>query len=292
MKKVLLIILILALSLLPMAFAACSSVSQRDLLTAGYVCGEDGYELFSYDVFKGEEIVGEMTMKFEPLKNDSVTLPSVTEESGEKTFTGVNGSRLSVDLTMNNDDVILSRVIYDGAFAPIYSYKRTYIGGVEKKMQVSYEGKYLHTKLFVDGKEEGGIRHKTSGCYDNEMLYAIVRASAVGESSYSLSFNVVNPLTSDTDGITISRVGEENLSLKALEPTEYTLPEGQQTYKTPCYVFRISTNNQYASTYSMTVAKERQTVKNDTLDIKNVKKVITSITEGEYRYLLKDVEIA
>lgn len=291
MKKVVLIILILALCACPILFAACSNVSQRDLTMFSYVCSDDGYEFFSYDVYHEEAVVGEMSMKFEPLKNRSVTLPCLTDASGMKSFDGVYGTLFSIDLSMTNGDTITSRVVYDSDFTPIFSYKSTLIGGVKKDMQVSYEGKYLYTKLYVNGEESSSSRHKAAGCYDNEMLYALVRATAVDNSSYSLSFTAVNPLTASADGMTISKVGEVAESVKVLEPTEYTLPEGQTKYTTPCYQFRIATSNQYASTYSMTVAKARQTVKNDKIDITNVKKVIVTITEGEYKYILKDIQI-
>ena len=99
MKKVLLAVLIIVLCASPMVFAACSNVSQRDLLTTGYVCSDDGYEYFSYDVYQkdGEQktLVGEMTMKFEPKKAVDVTLPSATEEAGQKTFASFSlGRRL------------------------------------------------------------------------------------------------------------------------------------------------------------------------------------------------------
>ena len=54
MKKIVLIVSILALCLVPVLFTACSNVSQRDLLTTGYVCSDDGYEFFAYDVYHTE----------------------------------------------------------------------------------------------------------------------------------------------------------------------------------------------------------------------------------------------
>ena len=118
-----------------------------------------------------------------------------------------------------------------------------------------------------------------------------MRASAVGDSSYSLSYTCVNPLTGNADGMSISRSGEKDETIDILVPTDYTLPEGKEAYTTPTYVFTISTDNRYASTYSMQIAKSSQTVKNDKIDVKNVKKVITSITEGDYTYVLKDIQI-
>ncbi|MBO7390578.1 MAG: hypothetical protein J6U39_03935 [Clostridia bacterium] len=302
MKKVLLVILILTLCAAPLLFAACSSVSQRDLLTTGYVCSKDGYELFTYDVYMADEadkyteLVGTMTMKFEPKTAASFTLPSASEE-GEKQIEGFTGTLLSTDLTMLNGDTITSRVIYDSACVPTYSYKRTSIKAegsdlpVVKEMQVSYEGKYLYADLYVDGEKISSVEHKASGYYDNESIYAIVRASAIGESSYSLSFSCVNALTGTTNTMSISRQGEVNDAIELLTPANPKIPEGQDKYTTPTYVFSVSTDNQYASPYYMEITQKAQDVVNDKINIKNVKKVITTIIEGKYKYTLVDVEI-
>ena len=297
MKKILVAVLILVLCATPLLFTACSNVSQRDLLTTGYVCSADGYEYFAYDVKTTNEEgkyvvpVGKMTMKFEPKTNATVTLPSAAEESKEKTYTGFNGTLLSVDVTMDNGDSIISRVIYGSNCLPTYSYKCTMIGGVKKEMQVTYESKYLYAKRFENGVEVQSLRHKASGCYDNESLYAIVRASAVGESSYSLSYTSVNALTCNADGISISRVGSLDNNIAILTPSEYTLEEGKEQFTTPTYVFRIQTDNQYAGSYLMEITQKSQTVENDQINIKNVKKVIVTITEGAYQYVLSDVKI-
>ena len=196
MKKFLLIVLLLVFAATPLLFTACSNVSQRDKLMPGYSCSDDGYELFTYNVFHEEAIVGEMTMKFEPLLKRTLSLPSA---SGNKDFTEVTGTLLSTDLAMTNGDTITSRALYDGNFTPIYSYKRTSVGGEVKEMQVEYEGKYLYAKRFEKGAEVSNYREKASGYFDNEMLYALVRASAVGDQSYSLAFSVANALTGATE---------------------------------------------------------------------------------------------
>ena len=299
MKKVILILLILVLCAAPLAFTACSNVSQRDLLTMGYVCSPDGYELFTYQMNYLEIVnnkivttpVGTMTMKFEPLNNKTVTMTTATSE-GKKSFTVANGTLLTISMQRSdNDDSVFSQVLYEGSFAPVFSYKRTKVGDEVKTMQVSYEGKYLYTKLFVNGVETSSYRHKASGCYDNEMLYALVRASEVSASSYTLSYTCVNPLTAHADGMTITKTatGEEEIAL--FVPSDFTPTEEVPTYKTPYYLFQISTDNQYAGSYEMKVAQKSQTVNNGKLSIKNVKKIILSISEGHYEYLLSNVEI-
>ena len=289
MKRVFLIILILVLCAMPILFAACSNVSQRSLLSTSYVCSDDGYELFTYEVKKEGAVVGTMTMKFEPVKGRSVELPSA--EDGNKKFTLENTTLLSTDVTMTNGDTITSRVLHRSDCTPIYSYKETKIGGVTKVMQVTYESKYLYADRYVDG-EKTSHRHKSANCYDNESLYAIVRASAIGESSYSLSYTCLNPLTLNADGMTVSRSGATvEKEIPVLVPSEYELPEGQEKYTTTCYPFTISTDNKYASSYTMYVTAKSQTIENDKINVKNVKKVIASIVEGEYVYDLVNIEI-
>ena len=289
MKKTFLVLLILVLTAIPLLLTACNNVSQTDKLMQGYSCDE--YELFTYNVYYKGGVVGEMTMKFEVVAGESLTLPSATEEDKTVTFTGKKGTLLSTDLTMGNGDAITSRVLYTNGFSPVYSYKSTLIGGVTNEMQVDYNGKYLYAKRYENGKRTAYVREKASGLYDNEMLYALVRASSVGDSSYSMSFSTLNPLTAAKDTLTISKIGETEEAIAVLEPEDYVLPEGKTAFSLPCYNLRISTDNKYASTYSMTVAKSRQTVKNETIDIENVHKIITTITEGDYKYVLKDVKV-
>ena len=295
MKKALLIVLILLVAASPIALTACSSVSQAQLLSTAYVCDvPGGYELFTYDVYHKTDVVGEMTLKFEPLTGEAVSVPDRTAEGGEKNFTSFKGTLLSMDLRMDgvfNSDSITSKVLYTNAFTPVYSYKKTNIDGVVKEMQVSYSSKYARTKLFVDGKEEKTSRHKIKNAtvFDNEMLYAIVRATKVDESSYSLTFSAPNALTATLDSLTVSRMATANANIKALEPKGKT---SEKDTATPAYVFRISTGNRYAESYSMEIAKESVTMNNDYMNVKNVKKVILKIVEGDYSYVLKGITIA
>ncbi|GEM_PF-2018572 len=307
MKKIVLVLLVLLLCFTPLVLTACSNVSQAQLLSTGYVCTQPGgYELFSYDVYYKTDVVGEMTLKFEPLTKASLTLPDITADSGEKNFDSFSGTHLTMRLTMDgvfNSDSIESHVLYSNDFTPLYSYKKTSIGGTEKIMEVTYSSKYAHTSLFVNGKEEATSRQKIKNAtaFDNEMLYAIIRATKVDESSYSLSFVSPNALTSELDKISVSKISSVNAKIKALEPKEEETAAAEseneesaekEEYTTPAYLFRVSTGNRYASTYNMAISKNAITVHNDVMDVSNVKKVILKITEGDYSYLLKDIEIA
>ena len=314
MKKVFLAILIFVLCATPLLFTGCSNVSQRELLSTSYVGGDNGYELFTYDVYQqvngtftdkdGNYLkkVGVMTMKFMCVDStDDNILPAVIDSPVYKKkadkeevvvlskevidgkihakVTNYTGAYLLMNLTIDDTDTIESHVIYDNACNPLYSYKRTVIGGVTKEMEVRYEEKYLYG-VRKEGDKETSFKHKSSGCYDNEELYAIIRASVLEESSYNLSYTCVNPLTGNADGITISK--------SAIEPKVIPL---FSTENTNVYPFTISTDNQYAKSYSMEIVRSVSVIatKIDNPQVTekvNLKKIISLITEGEYEYCL------
>ena len=288
MKKVLLIILILVVAALPVAFAACSRAAQSTRLSTGYVCSKDGYELFTYDAFYKETKIGTMTMKFSPLDKDTISLPDPTKEGDY--VAEYTGTLLETSLTVTDGllgekepkagDSLVSYVLYGGDFAPTYSYKKTIVDGVTKEMQVVYEGKYAYTKLYENGKETASAKLKVSGAYDNEMIYALARASVIDDSSYSFSFKTPNALTSSLESIAITKS----------ENTEVAVPcfEGE---KTACIRFAVSTNNKYASSHHLTIASSKQKVTDEHGTEVMLTKPITSITEGDIKYNLISVEI-
>lgn len=296
MKKILLIISVLLLAALPVAFAACSSISQQALLQIGYVCSENGEELYTYDVYhrEGENKeslvkVGSMTMSYRLVKNKAVSLSDIESETGLRTFENVFGGRLTINVTLNNGDSVFSDVVYKSSqVAPIYSYKKTVIGGEEKIMQVVYgNGKYLHARRYEKTSADAetfqkvsDYRYKKDGCYDNEQIYALVRASQIeSTSSFSISYSCVSPLAATVDTITISKGS-------AVAPLEeaLALPEDAK-----CYAVKISTGNSYASSYLLSIVNANTPEIRST--IKNAKKVIHTIVEDDYVYALKSIDI-
>lgn len=279
MKKILLIILVLIIAALPVALTACTRAAQSTRLAAGYVCSKDGYERFTYDAFYKDEKIGTMTMTFSPLDGDEISLPDPTQD-GNYTAT-YTGTLLTVLLDLpERGDSLESYVLYSGDFVPSYSYKKTVVDGVKKEMQVVYDGKYAYTKLYQDGAEIDSAKLKIAGAYDNEMIYAVARASVIGDTSYTFSFKCPNALTSSLVGISISKT----------ETTEVAVPCFEEE-KTPCIRFAVSSDNKYAKSYSMTIASSKQKVTDNHGSEVMVTKAITSIVEGDYKYNLVNVEI-
>ena len=299
MKKFFIVLLILIVAALPVAVAACSNVAQSDMLTSAYVCSTDGtgYELFTYKMYHEENgqktVVGSMSLRFKPIYNTDVTLPDPTAESKERTV-----KLLGTHLTMSYETTELfgndkgtSEVLYDSGFTPIYSYKRTEIGGTKKEMVVDYGAKYANTYLFVNDVQADASEQKIKGTthFDNEMLYAVIRASGVSQSSYSFSFASPNALTSTLETITVSKLSDVKENIPALVPTDAT--EETDTSK-DCYLFRIAIANTYATALAVYVAKEPITLHNEYMNVTNVKKAILKIQESDgYSYILDGIEI-
>ena len=305
MKKLLLLILVLAICVLPLTFAACSNVSQANKLFMSYACDDGGSELFTYTVYYQETPIGTMTMRFSPMTNAALDLESVSDPSGKVHIDAFTGTMLSVDLEttelLDKDSTdpdqpthhtIHAFVLYSAAsFSPAYSYRHSVINGVDEKMQVSYNGKYLQTYYYINGEEQPSSEVKASGYYDDEMLYALVRASDVGSSSYSFSFSCFSPKLNASDTLKITRKGAVEETSPVLKPLDFTPSEETPKHTVPCYEFSITTDNPYASSFTMTVTQKSQTVENEQINIANVKKIIVTIKEGDRKYVLSDVKV-
>ncbi|MBP5405263.1 MAG: hypothetical protein J6Y74_04890 [Clostridia bacterium] len=290
MKKIILIALILILAALPLTIAACSRVSQSDMLTNPYVT--EGSEVFTYKMFHNDDEVGTMKLTFRKVADAAITLPDPTAESKVKIFSSFSGTHLTMTYALNgvfNDDSGSSEVLYDNAYAPLYSYKKETTSGKVRELVVRYDAKYAYTYRYEDGiiADHAEIKVKNTTHFDNEMIYAVVRASGISQASYTLSFASPNALTSTLETISISKVGDAKATIDDLVSTG--TPEDEKAI--PCYTFRLSISNSYASPYAISVAKEPLTIENENIHVSNVKKAILRIDEGEYHYVLKKIEV-
>jgi len=302
MKKFIIVFLILILAATPVVFAACSRVSQTDMLSDPYIA--DNAEIFTYKIYHatdhGKDLVGEMTLTFRKVKAEDVVLQDPTAENNERTISAFSGTRLSMAYKMDgvyNSDEGFSEVLYANDYSPVYSYKHTSIGGTVKDMCVVYDTKYAYTYLYENGekKKEAEVKVKNTTHFDNEMIYTIVRASNVSYSSYTMSFYSPNALTASLESISVSKVkevGETGLA--------WVTPDENGESMLPCYLMSISIANTYAKSYSMYVSKNKINAtfhkkgENDEdieYEVSGVTKAIVKIEEGAYSYILDRIEI-
>ena len=291
MKKFLLIALIAVIALTPLAVAACSRVSQQDMLTNPYVT--EGSEVFSYKMYYGNEAVGTMTMTFTKLTKADVTLPHPASESKEKSFTSFTGTQLSMAYKLNNvfstdevniykDDEASSVVLYTDDYAPVYSYKKEKFNGVLTEKAVEYESKYAYTYLYENGApaKTAEVKVKNTTHFDNEMIYAIIRASGISQTSYSFSFASPNANLGALETISISKMSDTTINIPLLATAEKA--------DTDCALFRIAISNNYAPPFSINVAKDPVTLSES---VKNVKKAILQINEEDCHYVLENIQV-
>ena len=295
MKKLFLILCIVILAATPILFAACSRVSQTDMLSDPLIA--DNAEIYTYKIYHGTDVIGEMTLTFKKAKTQDVVLPDPTAANNQKVISAFSGTQLSMAYKMDGvygNDEGYSEVLYGNDYSPVYSYKHTSVGGTVRDMCVVYETKYAYTHLYENGVEtkSAEVKVKNTAHFDNEMLYAIVRASGISQSSYTMSFYSPNALTATRESITVSKVQEAKLKIPALLTANESEEEEQGL---SCYEFRIAIANTYAKTYSMFIAKDPITAtftKDDVeYTVSNVKKAIVTIQEGEYSYILDRIEV-
>ena len=299
MKKVLIVVLIAILAAMPIVFAACSRVSQTDMISDPYVA--DNSETFIYKMYYKENVIGSMTLTFKKLKAASVTLPDPTAENNERAFTSFSGTQLSMAYTVDGlidgvqtNDEGYSEVLYGNNYSPAYSYKHESIGDTVRDMCVVYETKYAYTYLYENGEEKNkaAVKVKNTTHFDNEMIYAVVRASRISSSSYTMSFSAPNARLCKLERISVSKVQE--VKLKDVFDWAPKNEEGEAILS--CYAMRVSISNSYASPYSMLITQniESATFRDDEdqpYTVENVHKVIVRIAEGDYLYLLDRIVI-
>ena len=302
MKKIFIVLLIAILAATPVVFAACSRVSQTDMLTDPFVA--ENAEIFTYDVFTQGNVIGTMTMTFTKLKNADVVLPDPTAENQERTISSFTGTRITMHLKMDettyNDDEETSEVLYENSYAPVYSYKHTSIGGTVKDMCVVYEDGYAYTYLYENGekKDEAELSDKNP-TFDNEMIYAVARSSDIihASSGSSLSFYSPNALIADRESITISKVQDINENGLEWVPKD---DEGKSLLE--CSLLRVAVANEYASAkaYALYIAnkkisatfhKTNENSEDIAYQVEGVTKAIVKIEEGSFSYILKSIEL-
>jgi len=330
MKKVVILLLITVIAAMPLIFGACGSVSQLDMLSNPYVSGDSGAEVFTYEIKHDGNDAGTMTLTFKVIKGQDMTIADPTAESKERTVSSFTGTQLTMSYKMNelfHNDEGESVVLYTNAYKPVYSYKKLCVTTTEdgklvttkKEMVVEYKDKYAYTYFYENDAFKANSEQKIKNTiyFDNEMIYAVVRASNITESSYSMSFASPNASTSTLETITISKVDAYNLKVPAFQPDKVAAQEEQSndqeeaaaaeeeqaettqsTEETPetvvstaAYLFRVAISNPYASSYTILLAKDSVTVKNSIMNVKNVKKPILQIGEGKFVYTLSKIEI-
>lgn len=172
MKKLsILIPFVLILSIL---FCACS-VAEESFIEPFW----NNYEKFGYTVYEGDTEKGTMTTELKKLYSESVSF-----DTG-KTVEEASGSLLTYNLILNNGDYVKSKVLLKTNFEPIYSERYFKRGETETVSYCSYENGYCNYTVTENGNTVSDkIKTKSLYC-DNEIIYLMVRAARLENSSFS-----------------------------------------------------------------------------------------------------------
>ncbi len=278
MKKLFLTLSVVVLiTAIMVAACGCSKVAQTDKLSNPLV----GDETYVYDVFYNTAVVGSLTIAWTDINNAKVGKEAGCDFSmGEYVNNSFTGKRLSSTLNMDNGDSIMSDVLYKASFAPVASNKVIVKDDKTSTAYVHYSSGKVNISTTVNAiKTESSLKVK-SPYYDNEMLYAVIRASDIHDDSYSMSYSMPSALTRSVDTMSI-------VKSSALENVNLTEISSEAI---PCYQFSITiSNNSYAGSYTVFLAKTNLPVTSANSSISAVKKAVVKIVEGDYSYILKSI---
>ena len=266
MKKIILtVISLLVVSIIALScFAGCSQVSQTSKLSAPW----GSYEKSVYSVKKDVLEIGTLTVVLR-------TFEQATDvKIGDDTISLI-GTLMEYDLEITGAESYNGKVkkvvAVNGDLSPVASYVKSELDGVTSVTTVKYSGK----KAYLDANGKKKTIKLKNICYDNEMLYLIIRASSIFDESYSITFNTPDTKngglytvsgTASAIGSTITDAFGELSTTRAL---------------------RLSASGDKGSASNIAIYSKSIILpsENDTVIIKPIIK----ITEGSYNYELKSI---
>ncbi len=266
MKKIICAIaVIMVLSVITVCcLSGCSNVAQTSKLQATW----SAYERSVFSVNKGDVNVGTLVVTLKVYK----TATKVTVGGGEYDLTGtLMNYDLGITAGENAGDSIAKTVAVNSDLSPVASYVQRNLSGVYSTALTTYNGNKV--TLSIDGGEGKTFKSK-SPCYDNDMLYHVVRASGIFNDGYSISFNVPD----NNNGGMYSVSGSQKA-----DSVKVQTGLGEQTGRT----FTLTATTDLGS-FSTNVTYAKFIVINE--DVRVVKPII-KIEEGDYSYVLQSISV-
>ena len=199
MKKIAVILLVTVLA----AAAALTSVScNGNTNVSGAVWANE--ETIQYDIMRGTDNIGTLTVKLEKLSpNSEVTLNATGENF--KINSSAHGTRITTTaVSADGVEWLKSESIMD-MFTSIASYRKVNYNGEAYELKGRYEDKYFYFSL--NGGEEERLRVGESGFADREQLYTVVRAYDL-DAGYAGSYKIADPLSNEVVEVAVSTAGE------------------------------------------------------------------------------------
>lgn len=276
MKKLLLVLMVLVLTISFSCLVACSSLNQLNMLSMGWL----DYEKYTYNVYEkdGESntLIGSMDYIFERV-DGKITI-------NEKEFDVTKSATVSYKITVTEGEfknsTLEAIVLFDSNLFPIASYKKyncsdsTY--SYTSFADYSDSGKNgTYTYIDGDGKESSNNFKKTN-TYDNDSLYTLIRASVFDVDSYSLTMSVPDKATFNLRTVQVAKYADTKITI------DYSEDEYACTKIATAMSSDIDTSPTHVLYYATSPIK---------VDGKDIVKPLIKIEEGNYHYVLKDISI-
>lgn len=274
MKKIILVIMIIAITLTTSVLVACSQVNQLNMLSMGWL----DYECYTYNVYhtegKDSTVIGTMTYTYTRVDGE-------VEVNGKK-FNQSHGAMIETKLTISGGEyqgsTMESVVVFSSTFVPTASYKKF----VCSDDSLSYTSFADYTKsskngtfTYTDKDCETTSEFKKSGAYDNECLYTLIRASVFENQNYSISMRVPDNSTYELRTVAIGKATADAKTKCDYQNSEFT-----------CTVIAARVTSKKGSSTTHTVHYSNTPIK---VDGKDIVKPIVQIVEGDYKFVLASV---
>ena len=168
MKKFVIILLVMIL-VVTAALTAVSCNGNTNVPGAVWANGET----VKYDIMRGTENLGTLTVTLEKLSPNSEATLNATGET-YKINSSAHGTRITVTAQANDGTEWLKSESIMDMFTSIASYRKVNYNGSNYELKSRYEDKYYY--FSINGGAEERLRVGESGFVDREQLYTVVRA--------------------------------------------------------------------------------------------------------------------
>ena len=199
MKKFVIILLVMIL-VVTAALTAVSCNGNTNVPGAVWANGET----VKYDIMRGTENLGTLTVTLEKLSPNSEATLNATGET-YKINSSAHGTRITVTAQANDGTEWLKSESIMDMFTSIASYRKVNYNGSNYELKSRYEDKYYY--FSINGGAEERLRVGESGFVDREQLYTVVRAYDL-DAGYSGQYKIADPLSDEVVTIGVSSGGE------------------------------------------------------------------------------------
>ncbi len=212
MKKILMLLIVVTMVAVSVfAFSGCTTTS-----VPGVAWGTT--ETFVYDILDSDQddaVIGTLTYSVELLAVGDHTIDSIPDKTFSVTETVSKGSRIIMEATDLDGNIIMYSEALTNGFSSLASYKYVCYGDAD----YSYSAYYDDSRCYysINGGDYDSFKSSTD--IDNTSLYNLIRGYDLG-SSYSATIEVVNPTDATTESFYLATTVSDTITATINYSTE------------------------------------------------------------------------